>query len=281
VIADLNVLPPSVNRPPAPEENMDFRQKQIGFVGGGRVARILVGGWRHAGSLPTVILVNEPDDAAFLRLAALCPDVRRSSLEETAAADVVFVALHPPVFASALPALRPCLGGQAMVVSLAPKVSLSALTAGLATSRVARMIPNAPSIIGRGFNPVTFGDGVDTALRQGLSMLFAPWGACPEVQERDLEAYAILTGMGPTYYWYQWQALREAAGQFGLSARSTDDALRHMLDGAVATLLESGLPPAEVMDLIPVRPLEAIEPSVTAAYGTALPALFAKIRPTP
>ena len=107
------------------------------------------------------------------------------------------------------------------------------------------------------------------------------WGAWPEVPERDLEAYAILTGMGPTYYWYQWQALREVAVQFGMSPERADEALRHMLEGSLATLLQSGLPPAAVMDLIPVRPLQAIEESVTAAYGTALPALFAKIRPTP
>jgi len=78
----------------------------------------------------------------------------------------------------------------------------------------------------------------------------------------------------------QWQALREAAGQFGLCPGRADEALGHMLEGALATLLQSGLPPAAVMDLIPVRPLQAIEESVTAAYDTALPALFAKIRPT-
>jgi pyrroline-5-carboxylate reductase len=47
----------------------------------------------------------------------------------------------------------------------------------------------------------------------------------------------------------------------------------------VATLLQSGLTPAAVMDLIPVRPLQSIEESVTAAYGAALPALHAKIKP--
>jgi pyrroline-5-carboxylate reductase len=260
---------------------MNHTQQRVGFIGGGRVARVLVGGWRHAGVSPVEVLVNEPDDSAFARLAELCPEVRRASMEEAAAAGVVFVALHPPVLASMMPALRPCLGAQAIVVSLAPKIPLSSLTAGLGTARVSRMIPNAPSIIGRGFNPVVFGDGLDAAARQGLSALFAPWGAWPEVQERDLEAYAILTGMGPTYYWYQWQALREAASQFGMSPERADDALRHMLDGAVATLLQSGLTPAAVMDLIPVRPLQSIEESVTAAYGTALPALYAKIRPTP
>lgn len=259
---------------------MEHPKKRVGFIGGGRVARILVGGWRRAGALPDVILVNEPDDAAFLKLAGLCPGAGRSPMEEAAAADVVFIALHPPVFASTVPAMRPYVGAQATVVSLAPKVPLSALTAGLGTGRVARMIPNAPSIIGRGYNPIAFGEGLDAAARQELSRLFAPWGACPEVEERDLEAYAILTGMGPTYYWYQWQALREAAGRFGLSPGRTDDALRQMLEGALATLLESSLSPAEVMDLIPVRPLQPIEESVTAAYGTALPALFAKIRPS-
>jgi len=259
---------------------MNHEQMRVGFIGGGRVARVLVGGWRHAEALSFQVLVNELDDAAFARLAELCPEVRRSSLEEVAAADVVFLALHPPVLASVVPALRPCLNARAIVVSLAPKIPLSTLTAGLGTARVVRMIPNAPSIIGRGYNPVAFGSGLDATARESLSTLFAPWGAWPAVEEKDLEAYAILTGMGPTYFWFQWQALREVAGGMGMSADRVDDGLRHMLDGALATLLQSGLPPSGVMDLIPVRPLEAIESSVTAAYRESLPALFAKIRPT-
>jgi pyrroline-5-carboxylate reductase len=253
---------------------------RVGFIGGGRVARVLVGGWRHAGGAPAEVVVNEPDDAAFGRLADLCPEVRRATMEDVGSAGVVFLALHPPVLASLVPVLRPSLDAQAVVVSLAPKIPLSALTAGLGTTRVVRMIPNAPSIIGRGYNPVAFGEGVDAASRQRLSTLFAPWGAWPEIEERDLEAYAIVTGMGPTYFWFQWQALRDLAGQFGLSAERSDEALRHMLDGALATLLQSGLTPAGVMDLVPVRPLEAIEASVKGAYDTALPALFTKIRPS-
>jgi pyrroline-5-carboxylate reductase len=256
-------------------------QQRVGFIGGGRVTRILAGGWRHAGASPTEILVNEPDDMAFSRLAELCPEVRRASMEDAASTAVAFVALHPPVLASTLPALRTCLGAQTVVVSLAPKIPLRALAAGLGTSRVARMIPNAPSIVGRGFNPVTFGDGLDAAAREHLSALFASWGAWPEVPEGDLEAYAILTGMGPTYYWYQWQALRDVAVQFGLSPERADEALQRMLEGALATLLHGGLTPSAVMDLIPVRPLQAIEESVSAVYGSALPALHAKIRPAP
>ena len=45
------------------------------------------------------------------------------------------------------------------------------------------------------------------------------------------------------------------------------------------TLLESGLSSAEVMDLIPVKPLAEMEPQVAEMYRTRLPALFQKIKP--
>jgi pyrroline-5-carboxylate reductase len=258
---------------------MSETSQTIGFIGGGRVTRILAGGWKQAGVVPGDVLVTEPDDAAFAKLSSVWPEVRRVPLEDAAAAGIVFVALHPPVLGPGLATLRPCLSAKAIVISLAPKIPLSAMATALGTTRVARMIPNAPSLIGRGYNPVTFGTGVDSDARAALAPLFTPWGEWPEVEERTLEAYAILTGMGPTYFWYQWQALRDLASQFGLSTESADDALRHMIGGATETLLASGLPPADVMDLIPVRPLESIQPTVDDAYRTALPALFSKIRP--
>jgi hypothetical protein len=45
------------------------------------------------------------------------------------------------------------------------------------------------------------------------------------------------------------------------------------------TLLESGLTPAEVMDLIPVKPLADMEAQVTEMYRTRLPSIYLKIKP--
>ncbi len=250
-----------------------------GFIGGGRVARILVGGWTRANALPERVLAHEPSDAAADALRAAAPSVERVSFEQAAAADVVFLALHPPAIGPVLPQLRPALVGDAVLVSLAPKITLRALGGGAGTNRVVRMIPNAPSLVGRGYNPVTFGSGIDERTKTDLHALFAPWGRAPEVAEEALEAYAILTGMGPTYFWYELQALRDLTRGMGLSAADVDAGLRAMMDGAVATLLDSGLPPSAVVDLVPIKPLADVEPAVTAAYHTALPALYSKIRP--
>lgn len=251
----------------------------VGFIGGGRVARILIGGWARKGSFPAAVLVHEPDGAAFEALKSVAPGVDRVPELEAAAADVVFVALHPPAIAAALATLRPAIRPETILVSVAPKITLAALSAQTGTLRVARMIPNAPSLLGLGYNPVTYGTGVDRHARSALAALFSPWGEAPEVEESTLEAYALLTGMGPTYFWFQWQTLRELAGEMGLAAADRDRALGAMIRGALATLLDGGLSPSAVMDLVPVKPLAAMEPTVMAAYRAALPALHAKIRP--
>ena len=96
--------------------------------------------------------------------------------------------------------------------------------------------------------------------------------------EETLEAYAILSAMGPTYFWFQWQTLRELAGSFGLGPAEADVALRAMLDGAVRTFFDSGLPAERVMDLVPVKPLAESEQQIGQAYRDVLPKLHAKLK---
>jgi pyrroline-5-carboxylate reductase len=258
---------------------MNTSELRVGFVGGGRVARILVGGWCAGSTLPTVLQVHEPADGAYEQLRQVSTAVTRAPIADVAAADVVFLALHPPALLEVLPVVSASLNPAAMVVSLAPRIPLNVLTAGLGTGNVARMIPNAPSMIGKGYNPVCFAERTDAASRTRLLQLASAWGEAPEVPERDLEAYAVLTGMGPTYFWFQWEVLRQLGAEFGLASDVADRAIHHMIAGASATLLESGLAARAVMDLVPVRPLDGIEADVIAAYNDRLRALHARIRP--
>ena len=64
--------------------------------------------------------------------------------------------------------------------------------------------------------------------------LLAPLGDCPEVAEEKLEAYAVLSAMGPTYLWFQLQTLREVAAGFGLSDAEIVPAKKRLACGAVA-----------------------------------------------
>jgi len=255
--------------------------KTIGFVGGGRITRIFLEGWRRAKALPVNILVSDCNADMLTKLKAQFPGVKTTGDSQAAAAqDIVFLAVHPPVMAEVAAAIKGSVKPGAIVVSLAPKFTLAKLTGLLGGfARLARVIPNAPSVVNFGFNPAAFAPALSAADKAKISALLSPLGECPEVAEEKLEAYAILTAMGPTYLWFQLQALREVAAGFGLSDAEITPALKRMVCGGARTLLESGLTPAEVMDLIPVKPLAEMEAQVTEMYRTRLPALYQKIKP--
>lgn len=251
---------------------------KIGFIGSGRVARIMLEGWKRAGALPGVVKVNDIDAALANRLAADYPNVATATLEEVARQDVVVVGLHPPVAAEILPKVAGLLGPDAVVLSLAPKLRFARLAELLGGfRRLARQNPNAPSIVDRGYNPIAFADGLDAQGRDTLRALIAPLGAAPEVDECTIEAYALISAMGPTYLWFQLELLRQMAIEFGLSETAAREAVAAMVHGAATTLLESDLPARQVLDLVPVKPLAADEATIIGLYRSRLAPLYAKL----
>lgn len=254
--------------------------RSIGFLGGGRVTRILLGGWRRAGRLPEEVVVFDPDPEARERLAGLVGSaaVTTDEAAPVSRADLVVLAVHPPVLEPALSDVRPGLRPEAVVLSLAPKVDMARMERALGGfSRLARMIPNAPSIVGSGYNPIAFRAGLPPAERREILGLFQPLGECPEVAEEELEAFAVVCAMGPTYLWFQLATLRELCVEFGVAPEAAARATAKMALGAAAALLDSDLAEAEVMDLVPVKPLAAHEATVKDLYRSVLPALYEKL----
>lgn len=256
--------------------------RSIGFVGGGRVATILLGGWARAGVMPSRVCVSDADDGVLSRLKGTHGSIDAVGNDNARAAgqEVVFLALHPPAIPDALPKLKSALNADAVLVSLAPKLTIARLTGMLdGFGRIARTIPNAASIVCAGYNPIAFGDALSADDRAALRGLFLPLGKCVEVPEETLEAYAILTAMGPTYLWPQLYELQSLGESFGLEPAKAAEGVREMVVGTLAAMYQSGLDAGGVVDLIPVKPLADLEPTIIDGYRTKLTGLMGKIRP--
>jgi pyrroline-5-carboxylate reductase len=239
-------------------------------------------GWRRSGTMPARVVVSDPSQAALDALSASFPEIETCLGDNCAAAgqSVVLLGLHPPAFAENVPALSGALTEGAVVVSLAPKVTIERLSGLLGGfDRIARVIPNAPSVVGSGFNPVAFGPGMGDGEKAAVLELLAPLGESPVVDEATLEAYAVTAAMGPTYLWFQLYELRDLARSFGLSDEAAATAVDRMTRGALDTMAGSSLTPAQVMDLVAVHPLAEVEPAFLDAYRTRLTAVIDRIRP--
>ncbi|MGV8079984.1 MAG: pyrroline-5-carboxylate reductase family protein [Syntrophales bacterium] len=261
---------------------MKKKKGSMGFIGGGRIVRILLAGLERKKKLPGGIMVSDANPDVLSALKSRFPGIETagSDPKRPAAADMVFIALHPPAVMGVLGEIKDSLGKDAVVVSLAPKLTIRQLSNGLdGFRRIVRMIPNAPSIVNEGFNPVAFASAFNEDEKKSLRKTFEILGDCPEVEEGTLEAYAVLTAMGPTYLWFQLQELRVLGESFGLTPKQASRALNRMVKGSAKTLFDSGLSPAEVMDLVPVKPIGEDEEVIRSVYRTKLEALYGKLKP--
>ncbi len=253
----------------------------VGFVGSGRVAHIILGGLKRAGLMPTQVVASDVDLGVLTRLQARFPEIRiaHNNNREPASQDMVFLGLHPPVLGGSLGEIKGCLKPGAIVISLAPKLSRAKLAEGLAGfDRIVRLIPNAASIIGSGYNPISFSPTLTAKEKGEVVGFLSALGQCPEVAEDKLEAYAIVTAMGPTYLWFQLQELQKIAESFGLSQEEAGAGVAEMIAGAGKTMFGSGMTADEVMDLIPVKPLGEEEAGIKAMYHAKLEALYKKLK---
>jgi pyrroline-5-carboxylate reductase len=256
-------------------------EQTVGFVGAGRVARIILGGFKKAGCMPATIVASDINQDVLRRLQSEFSGVQPApnNNPEAAGQDLVFLALHPPALGAVMGEIRNSLKPGATVISLAPKLSIARISEALGGfDRIVRLIPNAASIIGSGYNPIAFSASVAAKEREEIASLMKALGKCPEVPEDKLEAYAVIVAMGPTYLWFQLHELRTLAESFGLTAEEAGTGLAEMAEGTARTLFGSGMTAEEVMDLIPIKPLGEDEAAIRTTYQTRLEPLYRKLR---
>jgi pyrroline-5-carboxylate reductase len=255
--------------------------KTAGFIGGGRVTRIILGGLKKANAMPANVIVSDTNVDVLNKLKAEYPEISVvvNNNKSAALQKLVFLAVHPPVVSGVAGEIGTSLSSDSVLVSLAPKLTIKALSNLLnGFQRIVRMIPNAPSIINKGYNPVVFSQSFNSSEREELLKLFSKLGDCPVVSEETLEAYAIVTAMGPTYLWFQLEELCQLGKSFGLNDEAVRKGITRMVEGAVKLMYESGLRPEEVMDLIPVKPIGDEEANIRNIYRTKLETLFKKLK---
>ncbi len=256
--------------------------KTLGFIGGGRITRILLTGFKNANISFEKIFVYETNEVVLNSLKECFPqiEISVSNAEPAASSDLVFIALHPPVLMQTLQSIKDFFPENSLVVSLAPKITMDKLKSELPVNiNIARMNPNAGTYVNKGFNPVCFAENVSKRVSEEFIQLFEPLGKVPVVDENTIEAYAVISAMGHTYFWFQLQQLKDLAISFGLSEKASEEAISAMLWGTTETLFNSDLSFEDVTNLVPVKPMGEHENTIKELYKTNLNAIFQKIKP--
>ncbi len=255
-----------------------MKTKTLGFIGGGRITRILLQAFQNENvSFDKIVVFDtNPEPRPISKNSS--PPLLSQISNRHASQDIVVIALHPPVIMEMLDKIQPLISEETILISLAPKITIEKILGKLGNvTRILRLIPNATSIINEGFNPVCFSPGIEAADKQSLLQMLEALGKTFEVPESQLEAYAVISAMAPTYFWFQWKKLCEIGEQIGLNKEASEQAVLTTMNAALNTMFNSGLNWNEVSDLIPVKPIGEYEDEIMNMYEHKLVGLYNKI----
>jgi pyrroline-5-carboxylate reductase len=251
----------------------------ISFIGGGRITRIMIGGLKNTGIPSDSITVYDSSHEALDSIKNQFSEIRiADAVESLAGADIVVIALHPQAFADSAAAIQKIISDETFVLSLVPKIKMLKTTELLGGhKKLARMNPNAPSLVNKGFNPISFSETCSDSDKNNIMNIFGQLGEMPFVDDNLIEAFAVITAMGPTYIDYQIAALYENAGKFGIPDDLAIKGIASMLEGTARLVLmpEHGY---DSFDLVPARPLKEIESTVVNAYKERLAERYAMLK---
>lgn len=255
--------------------------KTISFIGGGRITQILLQAFQNVGKHFEKITVMDVNENLLRTLQQKYPyTTTTGSLEQTVDADLIILAIHPPVTVETLEKLKGKLRKESVLLSLVPIITIEKsihLLDGF--TNIARMNPSASTIVNKGVNPVAFSASFNMDKKKALLDLFQSLGYIPEISDSKIEAYAVISAMGHTYFNFQLQQLKELALSFGMEETEAAKAITQMLWGTTETLFNSGLSYSEVADLVPVKPLGEVEEIIKGYYLEHLNAIYNKIKP--
>lgn len=222
----------------------------VAFIGGGNMARSLIGGLIARGAAAADIRVSEPVDV--LR-EALARDfgviVGADNAEAAAPAGLWVLAVKPQVMRAVCEALAPLAQAhRPLVVSIAAGITAAQLQRWLGGEvAVVRTMPNTPALLGAGVTGLYASAEVDANGRERAANLLASAGKTVWIDDESrMDAVTATSGSGPAYIFLLAEAMEAAAIAEGLPADAARTLVQETVLGAARMLTESGEDPAEL-----------------------------------
>lgn len=228
---------------------------RIAVIGGGQMARALVGGWLTRGAPPEHISIADPVESQREWMARRFHKIALHADNAAAAAqaEVWILAVKPQQLADVACALAPLASERKpLVISIAAGVGASDLSRWLGgETSVVRAMPNRPALIGAGVSGLYAGDGVSQTHRDTAERLLEAVGTAVWVgQEADIDLVTAVSGSGPAYFFLLIELLEAAGIAEGLSPEVARKLAVGTAAGASALAMASGEEPAVLREQV-------------------------------
>lgn len=193
--------------------NQYLKSKKIGFIGSGNMAQAIIRGMIEGSWLqPQQIWASNRSPGKLQKLVDDYKINAASTNEQVVeTCDIVILSVKPQDLASVMEATGSIFSEQQIVISLAAGIRMQTLEKYLPNCRWVRLMPNTPTLIGKGVLGYLMNDPDDEGLDGLIEDLFSQLGSVIRMETEDqLEALTVAASAGTGFlfelmmYWQEW-----------------------------------------------------------------------------
>lgn len=245
---------------------MDNDKLNIGFIGGGNMARAIIAGLVRSGHAPQRLAVSDPDPAQRRHINSIHAGIRVADDNDAMidAADIVVLAVKPQIMTSVASALADSAGRSTCIyLSIAAGITLSSLQTLLDPAQaIVRAMPNQPGLVGAGMSVLTATPATTGKQKVRAQYVAEAMGCVAWIDDEALmDAVTAVSGSGPAYFYLFMEIIEACARDMGLPSELARRLVRQTGSGAGRVAAESD------------QELNALRAGVTSKGGTTAAAI--------
>lgn len=221
----------------------------VGFIGGGNMARSLIGGLIADGLAPGNIWVAEPDAGKGAELVSdFGINTSTDNAEVANNCENLILAVKPQIMAKVCEALAPKLTTAPLIISIAAGIRSENIDTWLGGKRaIVRTMPNTPALLGCGATGLYANSQVSEDQKQAAERITRAVGVVEWFpSEDDLDSVTALSGSGPAYFFLLMEAMQQAGEAMGIPADKARLLTLQTALGAAKMAIESDEAPRQL-----------------------------------
>ncbi len=226
--------------------------QKIGFIGGGNMAEALIKGLLSGTCPASRIMASEPSDERRDHLVdTFGIEVTDNNLDVMDKCDLIVLAIKPQIAVEVLQEVAGAYREEKLIVSILAGVTCLGIEKFFqGASRVVRVMPNTPALVGEGASAICRGHHASKEDLVVVKELLQTVGTVQVIDERQMDAATGLSGSGPAYIYTVIEALADGGVREGLRRDIAHALAVQTVVGAALMVRETGEHPAILRDRV-------------------------------
>ncbi|WP_101772552.1 pyrroline-5-carboxylate reductase [Peptostreptococcus faecalis] len=227
--------------------------KKISVIGAGNMGKAIIGGLVKSETVnPDYIIATNRHQSVLDNLKnEYGVQTTLDSKEGAKKGDIIIFAVKPKVIKEVIKDVKEFIDDKKIIVSIAAGISIEDIESVVGNDKkIIKVMPNTPAMVGEAMSAVSINKNISEDEKQIVMDIFKSLGKAELVDESLMDAVTGVSGSSPAYVYMMIESMADAAVLSGMPRKQAYVFASQAVLGAAKMVLETGLHPGELKDMV-------------------------------